>query len=309
MAPSSRPSPTAPPAFAAFVLAAGLGTRLRPLTDACPKALVPVGDRTMLGHAVAGVLRAGARAVVANAHHHAGAVERACVELGVACSPERELLGTAGGLARARPTLGDGPVLVWNADILADVDGAALVVRASAGEAHAALAVRPLPRGEGNVGVDAQGFVVRLRDERAVGSGPSDEVEGGAFLGVHALGPRLLDGLPQVGCLVGDVYLPALRAGARLATVASHGAFFDVGTPAAYLEANLAWLAARGERAWVASGAEVTAPLSRVLVGAGARVAAPLEDAVVWPGARVVAGASRVIVTPTRAVAVPRTAG
>src|SRR4249920_3166042 len=96
----------------AMILAAGLGTRLRPLTDILPKPLVPVGDRPMLAHVVERVRAAGCGPIVVNAHHHADAVARACSDLGATISREDEdLLGTAGGLARARALLGTGDVL------------------------------------------------------------------------------------------------------------------------------------------------------------------------------------------------------
>src|SRR6478672_7195775 len=97
---------------AAMVLAAGLGTRLRPLTNELPKPLVPIGDRSMLAHVVDRLRAAGCSPVVVNAHHHADAVARACEALGAVVSREDEdLLGTAGGLARARALLGEGDVL------------------------------------------------------------------------------------------------------------------------------------------------------------------------------------------------------
>ena len=112
--------PTAP--TTAMVLAAGLGTRMRPLTDDRPKALVPVGGRVLIDHmldrlAAAGVLRA-----VVNVHAHA---DRLVAHLNarraapaVTVSDERDAeapLETGGGIKRARPLLGDGPV--WTANI------------------------------------------------------------------------------------------------------------------------------------------------------------------------------------------------
>ena len=91
----------------ALILAAGLGTRLAPITEVLPKALVPVGDKAVAAHALAAVrVVTGAGLVVLNAHHQAEAVRRFCAAQGVLCSTETTLLGTAGGLAQARALLG-----------------------------------------------------------------------------------------------------------------------------------------------------------------------------------------------------------
>jgi mannose-1-phosphate guanylyltransferase len=196
-----------------MVLAAGLGTRLRPLSDLRAKPLVPVGDRPALGHVLERLREAGVVRVVVNAHHRAQDV-RAFVEAQpgeVAVSEEPDLLGTAGGLAQARDLLGEGDVVVWNADILATVDARALAA-AHAREAPAAtLVVQPMARGSGSVGLDAGGRVVRLRQERF-----GDETSGGEFLGIHVLGAALRGLLPPRGGLIEHVYVPALARGAVL---------------------------------------------------------------------------------------------
>jgi mannose-1-phosphate guanylyltransferase len=172
---------------------------------------------------------------------------------------------------------------VWNGDILADVDPRALVDSVSS-EDDAALAVRPCARGEGNVGVDVEARIVRLRRESV-----ASEAHGGEFLGIHVLGERILRRLPERGCLVGDVYIPAMRGGARLRAVAHAPPFFDIGSPRGYLDANLAWLRSRGLSHWIGEGACVAdgIALELAVVGAGAAVdgSGALERCVVWPGA------------------------
>src|ERR1700678_1566016 len=110
--------------LATMVLAAGLGTRLRPLTDLLPKPIVPVGDGTALGQVLARLAATRSAPIVVNVHHGAARV-RAAVQREhprVVISEERDLLGTGGGLAYAAQALGEGSVLVWNADCLVDVD-------------------------------------------------------------------------------------------------------------------------------------------------------------------------------------------
>jgi len=274
-----------------MVLAAGLGTRLRPLTDLLPKPIVPVGDGTALGQVLARLAAARSAPIVVNVHHGAARV-RAAVQREhprVMISEERDLLGTAGGLAYAAQALGEGNVLVWNADCLVDVDVERLIGDHVAGSAEATLVVQRRPPGKGSVGLDERGQVVRLRGERFAG-----ETSGGEFLGVHVIGSSLRARLPSVGCVVGDVYIPAMMRGASLRAVDYDGPFVDIGTPRSYLEANLAWLARHAPGGhWVGAGADVSSSVSiqHAIVGAGAFVRGHgvIERCVVWPGATAIA--------------------
>ena len=99
---------------AAMVFAAGMGTRMLPLTRDRPKALVPVAGRALIDHALEQV--AGAAPVVVNVHHHADLLEAHLAGRGVLVSREVVLLDTGGGLRWALPLLGPGPVLTTNAD-------------------------------------------------------------------------------------------------------------------------------------------------------------------------------------------------
>jgi mannose-1-phosphate guanylyltransferase len=293
-----------------MVLAAGLGSRLRPLSDVCPKPLVPVGDRPALAHVLDRLAAGGVSRVVVNAHHGLPQMERFVAgRSGVALSREAELLGTAGGVSFAGPLLdeglGAGDVLVWNADILVDLDPRQLVAdHAGAPARDATLVVQRRQRGQGSVGLDGEGRIVRLRGERV-----ADEAHGGEFLGVHMLGAGLRARLPKRGCLVGDLYIPAMQAGARLQAWVWTGTFFDIGSVATYLTANLAWLSARGLDAWVGPGARVSTDVSlrRTLVGEGASVrgAGLLDACVVWPGVSVAAPMSATVAAPGRLVRVP----
>jgi mannose-1-phosphate guanylyltransferase len=292
----------------AMILAAGRGTRLAPLTQHCAKPLVPIGDRPALAYIVDVVREARVRRIVINAHHRAedvrGFAER---EGGIAVSDETlegELLGTAGGVAQARSLLGEGDVLVWNGDVLAEPNVTALreahAAQSASSGALASLAVLPRARGEGNIGVGRGGRIVRVRAERAPGQPDEAEIEGGYFIGVHVLGARLRSRLPARGCLVSDVYLPALRQGEALHAFRYEGPFFDVGTLDQYLLANLAWLDRRGGDAFCGAAAAIdpAVTLERSVVGAGASVAGTgaLTRCVVWPGARATAPLSDAIV-------------
>lgn len=99
---------------AAMVFAAGLGTRMRPLTDDRPKALVRVAGRALIDHALEQV--AEATPIVVNAHHHADMLAEHLIERGVRMLREDPLLETGGGLRHALPYLGEDPVVTTNSD-------------------------------------------------------------------------------------------------------------------------------------------------------------------------------------------------
>jgi mannose-1-phosphate guanylyltransferase len=285
-----------------MVLAAGLGTRLRPLSHEIAKPLVPLGDRPVLGHIAAHLSAGGLTEIVVNTHHRYEDFRFESEDLGATFHSihEKEILGTAGGIHGARPLFGVPPVVVWNGDIVAEPPLADLMRLAAPG--GLVFAVAPRARGEGTVGLGEGGTIVRLRGERF-----GQEAEGGDYIGVAALGGEALDGLPARGCLVGDFALPLLRAGGKIATVCVPGGFRDVGSIASYHAACLAWLerldssGARPFEAWVHPSAQVGAnvALRQSIVGKGAVVAGEgvVDRCVIWPGATARAPLSDAIVT------------
>jgi mannose-1-phosphate guanylyltransferase len=274
---------------AAMILGAGLGTRLRPLTDWIAKPMVPVGDAPCVAH-VAQRIRAtlAPSRMVVNVHHRPFDLEGWAATADVRVSHEPELLGTAGGIAKARELLGDGDVLVWNGDVLSDLDAGAL---AAAHSGEATLAILRRPAGEGNVGMDAGGRIVRLRSSQF-----GEESSGGEFLGIHIVGAALRDALVPKGCIVGDVYIPALARGARLSAFTVEASFVDVGSLAQYRAANRAWL---GDRmSWSHPSARVASSIEGSVVGKDAVVDAPAIRSVVWPGTHVRTPIENAIATP-----------
>ncbi|MSP25883.1 MAG: NDP-sugar synthase [Myxococcales bacterium] len=304
--------------FTAMVLAAGYGTRLRPLTDELPKPLVPVGDRSLLAHITGALIAAGAARIVVNAHHLASKLQGAVAELRGAPNPaatdelrfaiahETRILGTAGGVRNAAALLGEGSIVVVNGDILAELAITTLREAHARDDSLATLAVGPLLAvGEGTVGIGVNGAVVRLR-----GHSFGVELAGSEFVGAQLLSPDARALLPEEGCLVGDLYLPALQRGERVTACSAASLWCDVGTPGAYLAANRAWLKARDLDAFVADTAEVSPRVSVVdsLIGAAAEITGhgALVNVVVWPGARAHAPLANAIVTIEHTVHVPK---
>lgn len=286
--------------WSALVLAAGYGTRLSPLTDEIPKPLLPIGHEPLLGRTLRALHEGGASRLVVNSHHLSEKISEFASGYGltVHVSHEPKIRGTAGGIVAAAHALGEGPVLLVNGDIYGELPVRALLGAAGSG---LCLAVAPRPRGEGTVGLAADGAVVRLR-----GQVTGEEARGGDYLGMALVGEEARQALPADGCLVGDYAMPLLASGGRVDTVEVPIHFIDIGTPRDYRDANRAWLRRHPEQA-IGAGAELApgVTLDESVVGPGARVlgtgalvrslvlpgavaTAPLSDAVVLPSGRVV---------------------
>jgi mannose-1-phosphate guanylyltransferase len=282
-----------------MILAAGLGTRLKPLTDWLPKPLMPVGDRPAVDHIRVHLGAAGCTRLVLNTFHLPTALIEYANHHNIAVSHESTLLGTAGGLRAAADKVGGGDVLVWNGDILAKPDLAAGLRSHLVARVEATLWIREVAKGEGNVGFSAAGRVVRLRQERF---NDIDEHRSGEFSGIHVVGHRLREVLPTEGCLVSDVYLPALRRGALL-SVAMLKQFSDIGSIASYAAANFSWLQEHKTSSsnYVAPNAHVGTMLDDCIVGAGAHVDShvALRRCIVWPGTHVDGPYYDCILTPS----------
>jgi mannose-1-phosphate guanylyltransferase len=291
-----------------MVLCAGFGTRLRPLTDERPKPLVPVGDRTLLEHVLDGLEPQGVLPAVVNSHHLNEifrVITRGWTSI-ARVNHELIIRGTAGGVSNAAHLLGPAPVLVVNSDVLSSFD-AQRALEATPPDG-VCLVLAPRPTRAGNVGVGADGGVVRLRGETF-----GEELTSGDYLCAMTLGEGVLRSLPDEGCLIGDVTLPLLRQGARVQTVLGGANWSAPGDSIAnYLDANVAWLARRGfelGESWVGPEAVVAEDVELVssVIGAGADVRGDgrLERVVVWPGAQAFAPLRDAVVTRSGLV-VPR---
>jgi NDP-sugar pyrophosphorylase family protein len=226
-----------------MIFAAGLGTRLRPLTDSIPKALVEVGGIPMLERVARRLIDAGATRLIINAHHHADQVKRFVAErdgFGVETliSDESEtLLDTGGGLLRAAPLFRrEAPFILHNGDVLSDFDLGAFYRAHTEGDALATLAVnhRAITRylafdeagylcGYGN---SATGFEETARE-------PQGTVERVGFCGIHVISPDIFDLITEHGVFsIIPLYLRLSAQGHRIAPHAIDGAtWIDIGKP------------------------------------------------------------------------------
>jgi len=216
-----------------MVLAAGLGLRMRPLTETTAKPLLTLNRRSLLDHALDRLEAAGVGQAVVNAHWHAGQVEAAVAGRArpvVTLQREDTLLETGGGVARALPLLGDGPFVVANGDSVwldgprqalgrmaaafdpATMDGLLLVVRSAQVEGEI---------GRGDFLLDPLGRVRRPKER---------ELAPYVFAGVQILSPALFGDAPPGKFSLNLLYDRAIESG-RLFALVHDGVWFHLSTP------------------------------------------------------------------------------
>jgi len=228
----------------AMVLAAGLGTRLRPLTETKPKPLLPIAGRPILVWNLLLLKRHGITEVIINLHHLGEQIVRALGDgarlgLRLAYSHEPTLQGTGGGIKQAAPFLKNGPFLVLNGDTLSECDLTALIAAHRASRALATLAVREDPDAStwGPVTLDARGRILQIN-----GSPPLAEPRAALpvcmFAGIHAMEPAVLDAIPPGPGSIIDVYCGLLRQGRTLQSYRMSGYWSDIGDPERYVQAQ-----------------------------------------------------------------------
>ncbi|KAB2638039.1 MAG: NTP transferase domain-containing protein [Verrucomicrobia bacterium] len=293
------------PVRQAFILGAGLGTRLRPLTLRLPKPLVPLFHRPLADWALAACAAAGIQRFAINTHH----LPDAWADFGNAADGpphppvgangvptharswqgreltlfhEPELLETGGGLKNIARWIGDESVLVHNGDIFSTMPLARLIAAHEASGLPVTLAIRS--NGEAkHLALDASGS--RCTDIRGrLGRGEGTHV----FSGIYCVSPVFLDLLPaDEKASVIPAFLQLAAAGLLGTIILDDAIWLDLGDRNSYLQAHrqLQLAPALHPDAIIEAGARI----ERSVVGPGARVCsgARLRDSVIWPGCQV----------------------
>jgi mannose-1-phosphate guanylyltransferase len=233
----------------AVVLAAGLGTRLLPLTKRWPKPAVPLLGQPLLRYTLGVLAKAGVKEVGLNTHYLAATMsqvaqaEAARLHMKLSLSYEAEIQGTAGGIRGLRALVQDSDVfVVCNGDALFTPALAALLAEHRARGALGTMVLVPMPAAGsyGSVEVDSLGRVRRI-----AGRGPGGEgLTSLHFSGVHLLGPRIFEAMSPSGPedINRDVYPRLLQQGAPIFGAVVDAPWRDVGTPGGYLLAQRALL-------------------------------------------------------------------
>ena len=310
-----------------MVFAAGLGTRLLPLTTERPKPGVPVANRPLASLALAHLAAAGAERVVVNTHHLGERLPglmaaHVPATLRVSYVQEARLLGTGGGLRHAASALLQGAgddeiIVVMNGDVVFAPDLPRAIAQHRASGAIATMIVRATPGsdGHGAVEIDAPSASVR-RLHQLPAMAPAGLLPV-TFTGVHLLSRRAFADLPTQGCIVRSAYRRWIDAGQLVGAVLDESPWRDLGTLREYLDGNLELASGRLASPYVspspsgtliAAGARVheSARLIDCVIGEDAVVGegVTLERVVVWDGARVDESARDAVVTASGVVAV-----
>ena len=300
-------------ARSAIVLAGGLGTRLRPLTEMRPKQMLPIVDRPMIEHVVGKLAAEGVDDVVLSLGYRPDAFGAAypsgrCRGAGLRYVTESEPLGTAGAVLFAareaaagngNTSAGDpfsGTFWALNGDVLTDVTLGDLLALHRARNAEATILTVPAADASrfGMVEADAGGRVARFVEKPPAGGATSGWINAG----IYVLEPSVLGRIPagRPASMERETF-PAVAADGGLYTLRSDAYWIDAGTPRSYLQANADLVSGRravsleavSPQADVAVGAEVVG--SVVMEGATVETGARLTGSVVLPGARIGAGA------------------
>ncbi len=229
------------PINTAMVLAAGFGTRMRPLTDRVPKPLLRLAGRPLLDHALDRLTEAGIGRAVVNVHHLADQIEahlRGRTAPHIIISDERQcVLETGGGVRKALPHLGRGPFIVHNSDsVWSEGANSNLKMLINAWEHERMAALLLLAHRNSSIGYDGLGdfhsdATGRLQRRR------KGEDSAYVFAGVSILNPRLFEGIRDEAFSLNVIFDRASAEGALFGAVLE-GTWMHVGTPQALAEAE-----------------------------------------------------------------------
>ncbi len=287
----------APPAgaFKAMIMAAGLGTRLHPLTGRTAKPMVPILNRPVMEHMLRLLRRHGVHDVVANLHYHPERIREyfgdgSAFGVSLRYNVEVDLLGTAGGVGAFRSYLRDGTFVVVSGDGLTDIDLTAFVAAHRAAGGVATMAVKRVddPSLYGVVVHDDERRVKGFQEKPAREDALSDLCN----CGIYAFEPEIFDEVPDGGFVdwAKDVFPALLKRGAPIFAWPLETYWNDVGNIEQYRLSNFDALCGRVELevpgreirpgVWVGEGTEVAADVRLtppVLLGAGCLVEAGAE--------------------------------
>jgi len=251
--------------LSAFILAAGLGERLRPITDYIPKPLLPILGKPVLESVLERVSVLGIQKIGINLHHKREDIERWIKQSAfngkIELFPEDPVLGTGGALKNAEGFLKNSTFVVHNSDILSDVDLTGLITYHLSSGNLATLAVHDYPEFN-KLEVDGKGFLKGIISHplpslppsrgRVLSYAPSSRGKFLAFTGIAVYQPDFLKILPPGVSSVIDAWRKAIDEGHRIGTFDVTGCrWTDIGTPASYAKAVIAELRENGETVYL----------------------------------------------------------
>jgi len=291
----------------AFILAAGLGTRLRPLTVHLPKPLIPVLNIPSLFYTISRLKQAGINEIICNIHHHADVMRRVVEsshlpDVTITFSEEPIILGTGGGLKKCEKLLGDEDFVLVNSDIITDIDFRALVQHHQSSDLLGTLTLHATPDAAtiGTVGVDG-GLVKDFANRRNTNLQSTL-----IYTGTAVLSPNIFRFMSAEYSSIVDTGFTGLIDNGGLGYYEHHGLWMDIGTMQSYWRANLDRSGVIGTLAVSMQSAVGISPnalapdavisadaaISRSVIGSGCRIGSGccITNSVLLPNVAVKAG-------------------
>jgi NDP-sugar pyrophosphorylase family protein len=227
----------------AMILAAGLGTRLRPLTNNLPKPLLPLEEKPLIEYTLRLLRKYGLTDVIINLHYQGDKIVGALGDgsrwgMKIRYSEEPQILGTGGGIKRMARFLSDEPFLVINSDILVEIQLDRLVENHQREKGAATLVLRDDPEVDswGAVGIDPNH---RIRQFLGKPGWTGEALAKRMFAGIHVMDPRVFSYIPDQGfSTIIDAYIEMLQQGERLLGHEFEDYWMDIGTPERYRKAQ-----------------------------------------------------------------------
>ena len=246
-----------------FIPAAGLGERLRPITDLIPKPLLPVLGKPILQIILEKMTTLPVRKIAINLHYKRKLLKQWLIHSDfntmIEIFPEDPILGTGGALKNAESLLKDSTFLVHNSDIVSDIELKTLLDRHISSQNLVTLAVHDYPEFN-KLEIDENGFLMSFlpsRGRRGLGGGGTKSKRFVAFTGIAAYSPEFLRFLPPGISSVVDAWTKAVCEGYKIATLDVTGCYWsDIGTPASYAKAVIEELRRQGETIHIDSSFE-----------------------------------------------------
>jgi len=282
----------------AFILAAGFGTRLWPLTEDRTKPAIPFMGRPLVAYAVDYLAAHGIRDIIVNLHHQPDSIRRvlgdgAAFGVQIHYSIEEEILGTSGAIDRVRNQLMDDDFIVINGKIVTDIDLTAVIREHQTRQAMATLVLKENAAREhfSIVEIDSRHWITRFAGFPETITAEATVTDSGAslpkiesaplmFTGIQVLSPRIFEYVPR-DCFshsTTHVYPRALERGEAITAHIGSGSWYELSTLDRYLEASVLFMRKRGQT---------------IIAGTGSQIeeGAMVEDAVLWDRVTIASGA------------------
>lgn len=270
----------------AMILAAGFGTRLRPLTEKIPKALIPVANLPLMERNIALLKSWGIKDIIINAHYLSEAISNFASklndpDLNITVKTENEILGTGGGIANCADFLKDDTFVVFNGDILTDINiVTALKEHKENGSTATMILHDRAPFNQ--IVIDKNHKILKIHRSRG-----SERL---AFTGIQILEPEILNHIPnsRYSDIIKECYNPLVEAGENImAHVVTGHYWFDLGTTDSYVEANRFLLKSTGKKFLTGTGTRIPSDVSLkgwAVIGDNVRIGkgAVIERSILW---------------------------